>query len=104
MEMQLTEGREIVGSDGRRIGRIGGTRDDCVLVETGYLFKSTHAMPVEFVHEIDGELRATVAKEIVDGSPSIEGDWDVHDVQLYYGIWGGPEAVEDEPAGRLLEN
>jgi hypothetical protein len=86
MDIQLTEGREIVGSDDRKIGRVGGTRDECVLVETGHLFKSTHAMPLEFVREIDGELRATIAKEIVDDSPSIEGDWNPRDVQVYYGV------------------
>jgi hypothetical protein len=101
MDIQLTEGREIVGSDDRKIGRVGETRDDCVLIETGHLFKSMHALPIEFVHEIDGELRATIAKEIVDGSPSIEGDWDVHDVQRYYGIWTepNPEDVEADLVG-----
>jgi hypothetical protein len=99
MDIDLTEGREIVGSDDRKIGRIGGTRDGCVLLETGHVFKSTHAMPIEFVHEIDGELRATVAKEIVDGSPTIEGDeWNPREVQLYYGI-GGPYRVDPDPDG-----
>lgn len=103
MDIQLTEGREIVGSDDRKIGRVGGLRDDCVLLETGHLFKSTHAMPIEFVHEIDGELRASVAKEIVDGSPSIEGhEWHPQEVLLYYGIWAGPDAAE--PAAALREN
>ncbi|HEY3961316.1 MAG TPA: hypothetical protein VGL84_02210 [Gaiellaceae bacterium] len=101
MDIQLTEGREIVGSDDRKIGHITGTRDDCVLVETGHIFKSTHAMPIGFVHEIDGELRASVAKEIVDGSPSIEGDeWHPREVQVYYGTWIDPnQKAVAEPVG-----
>jgi len=108
MEKTLSEGRVIVGSDDRKIGRITGEQDGCVLVQTGHVFKSIHAMPKEFVHEIDGELRATISREIVEGSPPVDADSSSHDVLLYYGI-GGPYRIDPDPdevgsaetAGRL---
>lgn len=74
MEKQFSEGQVIVGSDDRKIGHVAGEEDGCVLVQTGHVFKSIHAMPKEFVHEIDGELRATIAREIVAGSPEVGVD------------------------------
>ncbi|HEY2328074.1 MAG TPA: hypothetical protein VGH52_11380 [Gaiellaceae bacterium] len=96
MDIQLTEGRRIVGSDDRKIGRVVGERNDCVLVETGHVFKATKALPKEFVHEIDGELRATIAKEIVDGSPDTAEEWNPAHILSYYGMGTGPYEVGDE--------
>lgn len=96
METQLNEGQVIVGSDDRKIGRVAGEEDGCVLVQTGHVFKSVHAMPKDFVHEIDGELRATISREIVEESPEIDADWSPHDVLLYYGI-GGPYRIDPDP-------
>lgn len=95
---KLSEGQVIVGSDDRKIGRVAGEEDGCVLVQTGHVFKATHAMPKEFVHLIDGELRATIAREIVEGSPAIGDDWNPREVLLYYGI-GGPYRIDPEPDG-----
>lgn len=96
MDTKLREGQVIVGSDDRKIGRVSGEEDGCVLVQTGHVFKSIHAMPKEFVHEIDGELRATISREIVAGSPAVDVDWSPHDVLLYYGV-GGPYRVDPDP-------
>lgn len=103
MDIQLKEGQNIVGSDDRKIGRVAGEREGCVLVQTGHVFKTTHAMPKEFVHQIDGELRATIARDIVEGSPAIGDDWSPQEVLLYYGIGGqypDPDGVDSaETAG-----
>ena len=99
MDMKLEAGRQIVTSDGQKLGKVAGTRDDCVLVETGHLFRTTHAIPISFLHDQDGDLRATVSKEIVDASPKVEGDdWSCEAVLMHYGI-GGPYEVGPDPDG-----
>ena len=71
------EGRDVVSSDDRKIGTVVAERGDCVIVETGHVFRSRHAIPRTFLHELDGELRATVAKELIDDSPKVDLEhWD----------------------------
>ena len=97
METGIETGMEVVANDGRTIGRIAAVRDDCVLVETGHVFKSTHAIPETFVHGGDDVVRATVSKEVVMGSPKIDDSaWDVHPVLLHYGL-EGPFEVDPDP-------
>lgn len=99
MEIKLKEGQEILTSDDHKLGRVAGTRDDCVVVETGHVFKTLHAIPASFLHEQDGEVRATVSKEIVDSSPKLDGDdWSCEAVLLHYGM-GGPYEVDPDPNG-----
>ena len=81
------EGQDVVTSDDHKIGTVVGERDDCVVVETGHVFKTRHAIPTDFLHEHDGVLRATVAKSIVDDSPKVDGDdFDLNAVKLHYGL------------------
>ena len=97
MENTFTEGQTVVSADDHTIGKVVGTRNDCVLVETGHVFKATHAIPSSFVHEHEGELRATVSKEIVNDSPQVDGDsFDCDAVLLHYGL-GGPYEVDPDP-------
>lgn len=91
------EGRKVVGSDDRGIGTVVARHDDCVIVETGHVFKSRHAIPVSFLHDHDGELRATVAKEIVESSPDVDlDDWQSAPVLEHYGLIG-PAVVDPDP-------
>ena len=81
------EGQDVVTADDQKIGTVVAERDGCVVVETGHVFKSRHAIPTDFIHEHDGVLRATVAKEIVDDSPKLDGDdFDPNSVRLHYGL------------------
>jgi hypothetical protein len=99
MGTSFTHGQKVVTSDDRTIGRAVGERDDCVLVETGHIFKSTHAIPASFLHESEGMLRATVSKDIVDASPKVDGDdWSCEQVLLHYGL-AGPFQVDPDPDG-----
>ena len=66
-------------------------------METGHVFKTTHAIPSSFLHEHDGQLRATVAKEIVHDSPQVDADaFDCDSVLRHYGL-GGPYEVDPDP-------
>lgn len=79
-------GKEIVGSDDHTIGKIVEERDGCAIVEMGHVFKSKHAVPNEFLHDHNGVVRATIAKELVADSPKIGDDWDVEVVKAHYGL------------------
>jgi hypothetical protein len=97
VESGIDTGKEVVANDGRKIGRITAVRDDCVLVETGHVFKATHAIPAMFVHGDDAAVRATVSKEVVMDSPKVEDEsWEVHAVLLHYGL-EGPFEVDPDP-------
>jgi hypothetical protein len=87
MEQTFKEGQTVVSSDDHTIGKVVGQRDGCVLVATGHVFKATHAIPSSFLHEHEGELRATVSTEIVGDSPQVDDDcFDCDAVLRHYGL------------------
>ena len=91
------EGQDVVTNDDHKLGTVIAERDDCVVIETGHVFKSKHAIPRSFLHEHDGVLRTTVTKDIVDASPKVDLErWDCSEVRLHYGL-DGPFEV-DPPA------
>jgi hypothetical protein len=93
------EGQTVVTSDDHKLGTVIAERDDCVIIETGHVFKTKHAIPREFVHEVDGSMRATVTKDVVDDSPKVDLDhWDCSAVRLHYGL-DGPFEVDPDPNG-----
>jgi hypothetical protein len=96
------EARTVVTSDDQKLGTVIDERDNCVVIETGHVFKTKHAIPREFLHEVDGVLRATVTKDVVDDSPKVDLEqWDCSTVRLHYGL-DGPFEVDPDPNG--LEN
>ena len=91
------EDQTVVTSDDHKLGTVVAERDDCVIIETGHIFKTKHAIPRVFVHDVGGELRATVTKDVVDDSPKIDLDnWDCSAVRLHYGL-DGPFEVTPDP-------
>jgi hypothetical protein len=93
------QGQTVVGSDDHKLGTVIDERDNCVIIETGHVFKSKHAIPREFLHDQGGELRATVTKEVVDDSPKVDLEhWDSAEVRLAYGL-DGPFEVDPDPNG-----
>jgi hypothetical protein len=80
-------GQDVVSSDDHKLGTVVAEHDGCVVVESGHVFKSRHAIPTDFIHEHDGVLRATVGKEVVDESPKVDADsFDVNAVRMHYGL------------------
>jgi hypothetical protein len=93
------EGLEVVTTDDHKLGTVIAERDDCVVIETGHMFKTKHAIPRAFLHEHDGVLRATVAKDVITGSPKIDLEhWDCQLVNLHYGL-EVPFEVDPDPDG-----
>jgi hypothetical protein len=86
----------VVTSDDHKLGTVVDERDRCVIIESGHVFKTKHAIPREFLHEGDGELRATVTKDVVDDSPKVDLDkWDCSVIRLHYGL-DGPFEVDPD--------
>ena len=95
------EGRDVVTTDEKKIGTVVAERGDCVIVETGHVFKSRHAIPRTFLHELDGDLRATVAKEVIEDSPKVDLEhWDGEEVNRHYGLVDDT-VVDPDPDGVL---
>ena len=81
------EGQDVVTSDDHKIGTIVGERDGFAIVEMGHVFKSKHALPLEFLHDFEGVQRATVSKDLVADSPKLDDDEiDENAVRMYYGL------------------
>jgi hypothetical protein len=81
------EHQTVVTSDDHKLGTVVAERDRCVVIETGHVFKTKHAIPREFLHEVDGVLRATVTKDVIGDSPKVDLDnWDSSAVRLHYGL------------------
>jgi hypothetical protein len=89
----------VVTTDDQKLGTVVAERDGCVVIETGHVFKTKHAIPREFLHEVDGVLRATVTKDVVDDSPKVDLEhWDCSAVRAHYGL-EGPFEVDPDPDG-----
>ena len=96
------ERQTVVTSDNHKLGTVVDERDRCVVIETGHVFKTKHAIPREFLHEVEGVFRATVTKDVVDDSPKVDlENWDCSAVRLHYGL-DAPFEVDPDPDG--LEN
>jgi hypothetical protein len=96
-EEAFMEGQDVVTSDDHKIGTIVEERDGFAIVEMGHVFKSKHALPLDFLHEFEGVQRATVDKGLVADSPKLEnGELDADAVRLYYGLV--ETTVEGTPA------
>ena len=91
------QGTEVVTNDGDKLGTVLEERDGLLIVESGHVFKSKHAIPREFVHDSSGTLIATVTKDVVMDSPKINGDGiDTHAIRRHYGL-EVPFAVDPDP-------
>jgi hypothetical protein len=97
------EGQDVVTSDEHKLGHVVAERDGYVIVESGHVFKSRHAIPTDFLHEHDGVLRATVAKATVVDSPKVEDDAvDLDALRLHYGLIEVHQ-VDPDPEEQIAE-
>jgi len=91
------QGTDVVTYDEDKLGTVLEQRDDFVIIESGHVFKSKHAIPREFVHEQGGVLVATVAKDVVMDSPKLDnGTFDADAIRRHYGL-DMPYEIDAEP-------
>jgi hypothetical protein len=99
------EGYDVITSDDRKVGHVIRVEGDLLVVETGKLRKSHHAIPTTFAKADDAEeaVRVSVSREIVESSPELEDDSvDRKAVAEHYGLAEGYEAPETRGEGELL--
>jgi hypothetical protein len=95
----LSEGKDVVTVDDQKLGTVIAERDDCVIIESGHVFKTKHAIPRSFIHDGDDVLRATVTKDVVGDSPKVDLDnWNAEEVRFHYGLDTHFE-VDPDPEG-----
>jgi len=98
-------GYDMLTVDDDKIGTVVGTHGDYLIVESGLLRKTRHAVPTTFAHPIDddGIVRVSLSKEIVADSPALHDDeLDELAVAQHYGLASGFEQPETEGDGELL--
>ncbi len=90
------EGMDVVTNDDDKLGTVLEERDGFVIVESGHVFKSKHAIPGDFVHEQGDVMIATVTKDVVMDSPKVEvDDFDAAAIRRHYGLDVAFEADPD---------
>ncbi len=98
------EGYELVTSGEKTLGHVVAETREYVIVEHGTLRKARHAVPRRFLEAHDDErvVRASLAKELIEDSPKLEGeDVDERAVAAYYGLAEGEDQPETQGYGVL---
>jgi hypothetical protein len=93
------KGYDVRTIDGDKIGHVVDTEGDFLIVEHG-LLKSKHALPNTFA-EVDADehvVRTTLSKDLIYGSPKINGELDRIAVAEHYGL---AEGFTDAPTRGL---
>jgi hypothetical protein len=101
------DGYTVVTNDGDKIGTVVGEEAGFLIVQTGTLRHHTHAIPKEFVHEMDEDEKVcvTVTKDVVMDSPKCDDGLDAQAVAEFYGLADAEPAddVAVDPATREAE-
>jgi hypothetical protein len=98
------EGYDVVTTEDEKVGKVVGTRGDHLIVESGMLKKSKHALPKAYaeVDESEGVVRTSISKEMLEESPKVHGEADEVEIADYYGLAGGSEAPPTEGYGETV--
>ena len=100
------QGFRVVTLDDEELGVVVNETDDYWVFETGGRFRKTqHAVPRQYTEvEADAErVRTTLAKELVEDSPKIEGELDEQVVGEYYGLREPAHRRDADDAGSAEE-
>jgi hypothetical protein len=81
------EGYDVVSNDENKVGQVVGTHNGYLIVESGMLRKTKHAVPLDMARpDSDDEVvRLTISKEMVEEGPNIEDEGGWQAVADYYG-------------------
>ena len=91
------QGYDVVTSDDQKIGTVVDEREDCLIVESGHIFKARHAVPKPFAHVDDAGhvVRVTITKDVFADSPKVDDAWTCHATHAHFGIVGEFEVDPD---------
>jgi hypothetical protein len=108
------EDYKVVDVEDNKVGEAVGRQDGYLIIETGTLRKTRHAVPDDTAHvdESENVVRLTISKAMVEEGPTIgddETDWG--QVEDYYGrspsMEGQTGGVQEDPEAaraRMREN
>jgi len=82
------QGYDVVTIDDEKVGTVVAKSGNLLIIEHGLLRKTKRALPTDFAHvdEAEKQVRITVAKEVLDDSPEVDGEPDERAVAEYYGL------------------
>jgi hypothetical protein len=104
---------DVVDHDGNKVGHAVERQDGFLIVETGLLKKTRHAVPVDTARTDEDEhvVRLTISKEMLEEGPVVEDDGtDWQAIRDYYGrtpeLEGQTAGIEpdDQRRARLRES
>src|SRR5262245_12461480 len=90
------EGFDVVSNDEKKVGHVVGTHNGFLIIESGMLRKTTHAVPLDTTRTDDAVVRLTLSKEMVEESPPVDEESDWQRIADYY---GRPADQEGQSAG-----
>jgi hypothetical protein len=98
------EGFHVITSDDCKLGEVAAIDGDYLIIEHGTLRKTRHAVPQTFAHADESErvVRLSVSKDIVCGSPKVNGEVDRQAIAQHYGLADAFAAPETEGYGDML--
>jgi hypothetical protein len=98
------KGYAVVTTADERLGSVVGIEGDFLIVESGRLRKTRHALPKAFAHPVDADqlVRVTVSKTLVAESPKVGNGLDERAVARHYGLAAGYGHPETEGDGVIL--
>ena len=98
------EGYDVVTTEDEKVGKVVGRHGDHLIVESGMLKKSKHALPQAFadVDEQAGVVRMSISKDVLSDSPEVNGEVDETAIADYYGLARGSEAPPTEGYGETV--
>ena len=84
------KGYDVVGSDGKRIGRVADKIGGFVVVELGRLLRTRLALPREFTHATDCDRRVAITAPLalLQAAPRVtrKGAFDAGAVSRHFGV------------------
>lgn len=102
------EGWDVVTSDDDKVGQVVAVRGEYLIVESGLLIKTRHALPTQFATpRSDGRsVCITVTKDLVSDSPKVgaDGAMDEQAVAEHYGLASRGEAPRTEGYGDVVSD
>jgi hypothetical protein len=100
------QGYDVVTIDDEKVGKVVDTQGDHLIVQTGTIRKSKHALPQTFAAIDDGEqiVRMSVTKEVFCDSPKVNGEVDETAIAEYYGLAAASEAPPTEGYGETVSD
>ena len=99
-------GRDVVTSDGGKIGHVVGEQGEYLIVEHGTLRHVKHAVPKTYATPLDDEkICVSISKQTLHDSPKLNGDgFPEQEVAAYWGLAPAGQEPPTEGYGDVVSD